>query len=987
MTGSDRYQIIGRLGAGGYGVVYLARHTRSLVGYERLVAIKVLASEHATPSALERFRHEARLLGRIRHSAVVRGGPPLWLAPIEPDGRPPAAAFIMEYVAGAPLSRWTDAGVAVPPAVALAIVARVAAVMHQIYFQEEDGRALGVVHRDLKPSNVMLGRGGDVFILDVGIARANLAFIHDRSATIGLVGTPGYIAPERHGRGDTGPASAGDVYALGVILHELICGRHPDLGGAPPTTGLTGDALALAARMRAPLPSDRPTWRETTHAAEALIPPGAPLAAFAEQVVPSAPALTHDAWTGSTLFEVAGPTSRADTAPPAPTLPLREPTPRPPPRPWPLLAAAAAATVALSAAAWWSAPDPAAPADAPVAPPREVPTVHTEPAVAFAGRHRAVVQVGPCAAVILAPHMLVAHGTCHPLPSPLRLATRDGVIRELALGDAVRSPFRRSMTANPPDADGPTDEHDELLVLYVPDLTATLLGELGILPPRVDPFVSFTTAEAVSLTEDGSRTWMTTSFPEGASDLAHHVLRACAGELCPARHSFGGPTVGVTPWLRRFTAHGELEPPLPAQPDGPSAWGDTVLVGVAAPGAARPGSPADTAELTPLAVFDTMTEDQRATAFANTAWLRLMIADVDRDGAPDRCADGACSPWFGVPQAADGVGARGLLACPTGYVATGIRGQNGSLVDAVSLQCMPAACVAAGRGRCHEVWTEPFGGANGEPYTSTCTYGDVITSIRGSVSTAVGHWTANWVRSIEIGCAPLDGLRQGRPAPSPRAPGWWEADSVAAPFTAACGEGTAAVGLTVGGVQPGLLSGAQLVCAREPVTTSVFAGQRAHPDQPLRCQDGAEAIGLVAAETKWNVGLFGLICGSRDGAAQPFVIHPSFEDSELGVHGPNRTTLEAFERAPPNRARIARCAPGGTLREVEVRDGKIITRLEAMTCVDRDGVRTRHPLEVGQGTDPRVTLRCDGPVVGVVPSATGWLEGIALTCGEAPRRR
>jgi hypothetical protein len=169
---------------------------------------------------------------------------------------------------------------------------------------------------------------------------------------------------------------------------------------------------------------------------------------------------------------------------------------------------------------------------------------------------------------------------------------------------------------------------------------------------------------------------MTTSFPEGASDLAHHVLRACAGELCPARHSFGGPTLGVTPWLRRFTAHGELEPPLPAQPDGPSAWGDTVLVGVAAPGAARPGSPADTAELTPLAVFDTMTEDQRATTFANTAWLRLMIADVDRDGAPDRCAGGACSPWFSVPQTNDGVGARGLLACPSGYVATGIRGQT-----------------------------------------------------------------------------------------------------------------------------------------------------------------------------------------------------------------------------------------------------------------------------------------------------------------------
>jgi len=208
----DGYTIVSELGRGGMGVVYKARHKK----LNRTVALKmVLSGAHAGQDQLARFYTEAEAVARLQQPNIVQ------IYEVGEHGGLPY--FSLEYVDGGSLAERIG-GKPQPIDEAAKTVELLARAM--AYAHEKD-----IVHRDLKPANVLLSKDGSPKITDFGLAkRLESDASQTKSGT--LMGTPNYMAPEQ-ARGDVrevGPLA--DVYALGVILYEMLTGRTPFLGAS-----------------------------------------------------------------------------------------------------------------------------------------------------------------------------------------------------------------------------------------------------------------------------------------------------------------------------------------------------------------------------------------------------------------------------------------------------------------------------------------------------------------------------------------------------------------------------------------------------------------------------------------------------------------------------------------------------------------------------------------------------------------------------------
>lgn len=268
---SRQYRILDVVGRGGFGTVYRAELTGS-GGFSRQVAIKVLNRDAQNNVDLaRRLRDEARLLGLVRHRAIVQVDGLVML-----DNR---WAVVMEYVKGSDL--FGLMGEAVPVGPALEVVAEVASALHVAYTAETpEGEPLRLLHRDLKPSNILVTPHGEVKIVDFGGARGNFEQREARTIDVAY-GSPGYVAPERL---EAAESPAGDIFSLGCVFLELLAGQDVEPGDLRrkqhdkrvqklielASARAPEGVVALGVSMVAWDPAERPTAKEVEREARNL---------------------------------------------------------------------------------------------------------------------------------------------------------------------------------------------------------------------------------------------------------------------------------------------------------------------------------------------------------------------------------------------------------------------------------------------------------------------------------------------------------------------------------------------------------------------------------------------------------------------------------------------------------------------------------------------------------------------------------------------
>ncbi|MFI5625383.1 serine/threonine-protein kinase [Nocardioides sp. NPDC051685] len=325
---AGRYELHRLIGRGGMGEVWQAMD----LTLQRWVAVKVVRTS-ADPTMIERFRRESLSTAAASHPGTVQ----VHDAGIERTGNGPMAFLVMELLAGPDLGeRLRSRGPLIAREAGEVIVqaARTLAAVH----------GQGIVHRDIKPSNLVYDADRRIRIVDFGIAQ--LARLGDQrlTSTHDVVGSLGYLSPERGSGGEVGPPS--DIYSLGCVFYEMLTGRTPYSGGAPATMvyqhatapiprvsgvvqvpGIIDDLVAM---MMAKEPRQRPSAQDVV----AVLTGSGPLPVFDAQV--PTPRTTHasgpistsgafNAYAGSGSFPAAGATgstggfSRIGASGPIPT--------------------------------------------------------------------------------------------------------------------------------------------------------------------------------------------------------------------------------------------------------------------------------------------------------------------------------------------------------------------------------------------------------------------------------------------------------------------------------------------------------------------------------------------------------------------------------------------------------------------------------------------------------------------------------------------
>ncbi len=210
-----RYRIVSRLGQGGMARVFLAQDE----SLHRQVAVKVLADRHSDdPHFIERFQREARAAARLNHPNIVQ---------VYDQSQTAGMSYIVqEYVEGETLKDLIRRESPIEPRRAITIALQILAALRVAHQQ-------GVIHRDVKPQNILVQPDGKIKVADFGIASAGDTEMTEAGS---IVGTAQYLAPEQARGLPVGPPA--DLYAVGIVLYEMLSGRVPFEGEAAVTVAM-----------------------------------------------------------------------------------------------------------------------------------------------------------------------------------------------------------------------------------------------------------------------------------------------------------------------------------------------------------------------------------------------------------------------------------------------------------------------------------------------------------------------------------------------------------------------------------------------------------------------------------------------------------------------------------------------------------------------------------------------------------------------------
>ncbi len=210
-----RYHIKRAIASGGMGTVYEAAQDNP----RRVVAVKVMKQGIASKSALRRFEYEGQILGRLRHPGIAQ----IYEAGTHDDGHGAVPYFAMEYIPNAkPITKFAEEK-KLGTRQRMELFAKVCDAIHH-------GHQKGIIHRDLKPGNILVDSTGQVKIIDFGVARStdsDMAVTTLQTDVGQLIGTLQYMSPEQCEADPHDIDIRSDVYALGVVFYEMLCGKLP----------------------------------------------------------------------------------------------------------------------------------------------------------------------------------------------------------------------------------------------------------------------------------------------------------------------------------------------------------------------------------------------------------------------------------------------------------------------------------------------------------------------------------------------------------------------------------------------------------------------------------------------------------------------------------------------------------------------------------------------------------------------------------------
>ena len=242
-TSVGPYRLLREVGQGGMGTVYQAM--RSDDAFRKVVAIKIMRADMAHPDFERRFRQERQILATLDHPNIARiidGG-------ATEDGLP---YYVMDFVEGLSINRHCD-NLRLSLASRLRLLRQVCAAVQYLHDNQ-------TIHRDLKPSNILVTADGTAKLLDFGIAKVEgLGVLQTMDVSgAGRLMTPKYASPEQRSGDPVGKAS--DIYSLGIILYEMVTGRHP----FPEEAGFSNTSRPSPPRPSINLREDLQRMPETT---------------------------------------------------------------------------------------------------------------------------------------------------------------------------------------------------------------------------------------------------------------------------------------------------------------------------------------------------------------------------------------------------------------------------------------------------------------------------------------------------------------------------------------------------------------------------------------------------------------------------------------------------------------------------------------------------------------------------------------------------